>query len=189
MSAVPAGAPLLHPDALRGRRVLVAGGATHVAALCEDLGADAVWLEADLLDEDAVAAEVAGLGRVDVLVVDAATPFRAAGGGLAGLRRGVDGAWNAVRAVVQGQWLDGEGGAVVLLAPAVEAGEHAGATRAALENTARTTSTEWARLNITPTAVLPGAATTEDETATLVAFLASPAGAYYSGCAFTLGAT
>jgi hypothetical protein len=33
-------------------------------------------------------------------------------------------------------------------------------------------------------AILPGAA--EDATAELVAFLASKAGAYYSGCAFTL---
>jgi hypothetical protein len=41
---------------------------------------------------------------------------------------------------------------------------------------------------VTPVAVLPGATTTAAEVADLTAFLASPAGAYYSGCAFTLGA-
>ena len=39
-----------------------------------------------------------------------------------------------------------------------------------------------------PVAVVPGAATSSAEVAELVAFLASAAGAYYSGCAFTMGA-
>jgi hypothetical protein len=37
-------------------------------------------------------------------------------------------------------------------------------------------------------AILPGDATSPAEAAELVAFLASPAGEYYSGCAFTMGA-
>lgn len=58
---------------------------------------------------------------------------------------------------------------------------------AALENTARTLSIEWARYAIRTTAVLPGDATTDDDVAQLVAYLASPAGDYFSGCAFAMG--
>ena len=47
--------------------------------------------------------------------------------------------------------------------------------------------TERARFMVRPVAVLPGAATSPAEVAELVAFLASPAGEYYSGCAFSLG--
>jgi hypothetical protein len=36
--------------------------------------------------------------------------------------------------------------------------------------------------------VLPGDATADDDVATLIAYLASPAGDYFSGCAFALGA-
>ena len=36
--------------------------------------------------------------------------------------------------------------------------------------------------------MLPGDATTDDDVAQLIAYLASPAGDYFSGCAFTLGA-
>lgn len=70
------------------------------------------------------------------------------------------------------------GGKIVLVAPRDDA-----PVRAALENLARTLSIEWARFGITPTAILPGA---DEDVAELVAFLASPAGDYYSGCAFTL---
>ena len=62
---------------------------------------------------------------------------------------------------------------------------HRAAARAGLANVARTLSIEWARHAIRPVAILPGS---PGPTAELVAFLASPAGAYYSGCAFTLGA-
>ena len=79
------------------------------------------------------------------------------------------------------------GGRVVLIAPAPGAGPHAGALRAALENLARTLSTEWARFGITPCAVLPGDATAPGEVAALCAFLASEAGDYVAGTALTLG--
>ena len=83
-------------------------------------------------------------------------------------------------------WIAAErGGKVVLLAPGAGA-DGAGPLRAALENLARTLSIEWARYDIRITAVLPGA--DDEAVATLVAFLASPAGDYYSGCAFTLTA-
>jgi hypothetical protein len=35
--------------------------------------------------------------------------------------------------------------------------------------------------------VLPGDATSDDDVAQLVAYLASPAGDYFSGCAFAMG--
>jgi hypothetical protein len=44
-----------------------------------------------------------------------------------------------------------------------------------------------ARRGIRPVAIHPGATTSPAEVAELVAFLASPAGAYYSGCRFDLG--
>jgi citronellol/citronellal dehydrogenase len=178
---------LLRPGVLEGRVIAVAGGAAAVAEACAALGAATPSLDADLLDEERVAAAAAALGPVDALVCDAGGPFMAAGGGIAGLRRGVDGAFNAARAVARAAWIDTRPGKVILIAPARGAGEHAGAAAAALENLARTLSVEWARRSITATAILPGAATTADEVAQLAAFLASPAGDYYSGCAFTLG--
>jgi hypothetical protein len=75
----------------------------------------------------------------------------------------------------------------VLLGPRPRDGAHASALGAALENTARTLSIEWARHAISATAVLPGDATTDDEVAELIAYLASPAGDYFSGCAFAMG--
>jgi hypothetical protein len=81
------------------------------------------------------------------------------------------------------RWIAAErGGKVVLVAPAGDA-----PLQAALENLARTLSIEWARYGITPTAILPGVATTREEVGELIAFLASPAGDYYSGCSFSLG--
>ena len=65
---------------------------------------------------------------------------------------------------------------------------HREAARSGLENLARTLSIEWARFGVRPVAILPGSATEDAEVAELVAYLVSPAGAYYSGCAFTLGA-
>jgi hypothetical protein len=80
-----------------------------------------------------------------------------------------------------------DGGLVVLLAPR-PGDAHREAARSGLENLARTLSIEWARFGVRPVAILPGSATEAAEVAELVAYLASPAGAYYSGCAFTLGA-
>jgi NAD(P)-dependent dehydrogenase (short-subunit alcohol dehydrogenase family) len=145
---------------------------------------------------------VGALGPIDVLVVDAGSEFAEAGGGMPGLRRAVDDGWNVVRAVVNAGWIAEvtaagseaaaataparPGGKVIFVAPIADAGEYANAVGAALENAARTLSVEWARFGIRPVALLPGAQATASEVAELAAYLASPAGAYYSGCAFTL---
>jgi NAD(P)-dependent dehydrogenase (short-subunit alcohol dehydrogenase family) len=47
-------------------------------------------------------------------------------------------------------------GRLLFLAPAPDAGPHAPAARAALENLARTLSVEWARFGITAVAITPG---------------------------------
>jgi NAD(P)-dependent dehydrogenase (short-subunit alcohol dehydrogenase family) len=178
---------MLRAGLLEGTVVATAGGAGHVAAACAALGASVVTLEADPTDEDALAAAAATLGPVGTLVCDAATPFVAAGGAIDGLRAGLDQTWNVTRAVTNAIWRPGDGGKLVLLAPRPGDGAHAGALAAALENTARTLSIEWSRYAIRTTAVLPGDATGDDDVAGLIAYLASPAGDYFSGCAFTLG--
>jgi NAD(P)-dependent dehydrogenase (short-subunit alcohol dehydrogenase family) len=148
-----------------------------------------VTVDGDLADEDALALAVGALGTIDVLVVDAASAFVAAGGGVTGLRVAIDDAWNVVRAVANASWIAPERpGKVVLVAPDATAGEHADAVGAALENTARTLSIEWARFGIRTTAIRPRAGGDEAQRAELVAFLASRAGDYFSGCAFAPGA-
>jgi len=161
---------LLRPGALEGRAVAAEGA---FAAACAEGGATIV---------------APGDARVDTLVVDAAALF--GGGGLDGLRTAVDGAWSAVHAVATARWCDpdaaGPGGKIVLVAPRADAGEHAGAAAAALENLARTLAVEWARFGVRATAIVPGPRTTDGELTALVAFLASAGGEYFSGCRFTL---
>jgi NAD(P)-dependent dehydrogenase (short-subunit alcohol dehydrogenase family) len=91
----------------------------------------------------------------------------------------LDEAWDAIRA----HMLPPKRGLIVLLAPPPGDAHHE-AARAGLENLARTLSIEWARHQIRPVAILQGG--DPHATAELVAFLASKAGAYYAGCAFTL---
>ncbi len=87
-----------------------------------------------------------------------------------------------MRAVALAHWIDAErDGAVLLLAPRPGAGPGAEATRAGLENMARTLSVEWARYGVRTCAVAPGDETSEAEAEALVAFLAAPAAAYVSG--------
>jgi NAD(P)-dependent dehydrogenase (short-subunit alcohol dehydrogenase family) len=93
----------------------------------------------------------------------------------------LDEAWDAIRGALR------DGLLIVLIAPP-PGDAQAEAARAGLENMARTLSIEWARRGIRPVAITPGTATSPAEIAELVAFLASPAGAYYSGCRFDLGA-
>jgi NAD(P)-dependent dehydrogenase (short-subunit alcohol dehydrogenase family) len=177
---------MLRAGLLEGRTVATAGGAAHCAGACAALGAATLALEGDLLDEASVTRAAAALGAVDMLVCDAAAAFAAAGGGLDGLDAALEGAWNATRAVANAAFRPAGAGKLVLLGPRPGDGAHAAAVAAALENLARTLSVEWARYGIRSTAVLPGDTVSDDELALLVAYLASPAGDYFSGCAFTL---
>ena len=155
---------ILRPGVLEGVRVVVAGTGPlgdAVASRCAELGASAG-------------------GEADVLVWDGAAAFAAASG-VEAVRAVLDDGWDAIR----GALADGQ--LIVLLAPP-PGDAHAEAARAGLENMARTLSIEWARRAIRPVAIHPGAATSPAEGAELVAFLASPAGAYYSGCRFELNA-
>ena len=197
---------LFRADLLDGQVVaVVCGGALAAAAVegCAELGADVVALgpgadpehAVDPLDEPALSAAFAGAagrhGGLDTVVVDSAGLFAAAADGDddGPLRVAADAAWAAARAAATAVMIDAEdGGKVVLVAPAPGAGPHAGAARAALENLARTLSIEWARHGIRVTAIAPGGATTAPEVGALVAYLASPAGDYFSGCRFSLGA-
>ncbi len=127
-----------------------------------------------------VAARAAELGAghgLDVLVVDP---------GEVPMLEALDGAWDAIRPA-SAAMIEAGGGRILLVAPA-PGGPEAAAVRSGLENLARTLSVEWARFAVRPVAVLPGTATSSAEVAELVAFLVSPAGGYYSGCAFELGA-
>ncbi len=209
--ATPA-SELLRAGLLEGVAVLVCGAQSKVPASCalattvgQTCGALGAWvstcaLDCDVPDADdeaaldaAVLATVGEHGKLDLLAVDGAGLFaeglaRGGGDGHSALRACVDGAWNATRAAVNHAFLRApeRGGQVVYLAPAPDSGEHADAARAGLENLARTLSIEWARRRITTVAIAPGVATGAGEVAAVVAYLASPAGAYFSGCLLDL---
>ncbi len=110
----------------------------------------------------------------DVLIHGAATPHTADE-----TRAALDDAWDAIRATK----LPPSPGLILLLSPPA-ANAHAHAARSGLENLARTLSVEWARHDTRTVTIHQ--ATNPAQTAELVAFLASNAGAYYAGCAFTL---
>jgi NAD(P)-dependent dehydrogenase (short-subunit alcohol dehydrogenase family) len=191
---------LLSPDLLDEVSILVAavsspgaGGkpdesfARAVGDACEGLGACVVVCECDGAVEEAamdraVTKALAESEDLDMLVVDGAAAF--ASGGLGPC---LEGAWNATRAVVNHAILPaGRGGRIVYLAPPPGAGDQADAARAGLENLARTLSVEWARHAINVVTIALGDSTTSGEAAALTAYLASPAGAYFSGCLLDL---
>ena len=153
---------------------------------CELIAGGAPTGEADI--DNAVASVLERDGHLGMLVVDGGGVFAGAGAGPDALRACLEAAWNVTRAVVTAAYMPhGEGGRVMYIAPAPGAGAHAGAARAGLENLARTLSIEWARYAITAVSIMPGRATSAAEVALLVAYLASPAGAYFSGCRLDLG--
>ena len=201
---------LLRADLLDGVGVALAhagsesaaadGGAITqaVQAGCGALGAWVLDLplsdgDGALLGEDAIDAAVEGLlgegESVEMLVVDGAGLY-AAGIGRAALVESMQACWSVSRAVVNRAFIaetsDPPPRRIVYVAPAPGAGEHADAARAGLENLARTLSIEWSRHGITPVALAPGEDTAADKVAALVAYLASPAGAYFSGCLLDL---
>jgi NAD(P)-dependent dehydrogenase (short-subunit alcohol dehydrogenase family) len=201
---------LLREGALRDRVIVIgrAAGpapadttaspaAALAAARCRALGARVFDLVGDPADEDGCAAGVAGImnwhGSIDVLLNDSASGFEAAPAagqdGMLALRAALDAAWVTTRAVANAAFIpDAHGGRVINLAPMPSEGANPGreAARAGLENMARTLSIEWARFGVRTTAILPGTRTDPADVAGLVAFLASDAGDYYSGCAFSL---
>ncbi len=156
-------------------------------ATCPITGADGDGLSEEQIERE-VEASLSESGGADLLVVDAAGVFAAAGGREA-LGLCTQASWDVTRAVAKGAMLEDGGGLVVLIAPAPDAGEHADPALAALENLARTLSIEWARFGTRVVTIAPGAATRPEEVATLVAYLASPAGAYFSGCLLDLRAS
>lgn len=169
---------LLRPGLLAGSSVAVFGGSelgAAVAAGCESLGAQLTRLETGA-GEDALP------DPLHTLVVDAAALFETGG-----LREATDATWVAIRAAGTARMIPAGDGRVVLLAPRPAAGEHAEPARDGLENLARTLSIEWARYGVRIVAIHPGDATAAAEVGALAAFLASPAGEYYSGCRFSLG--
>lgn len=183
---------LLRPGLLADR-VIALGGGEALGSPLAALGAATPALTATL-DEDAAAAGVGELlaahGAIDVLLHDLRPAFAAAStDGHDPLRAALDGAWIAVRAVANGAFIpDARGGRVVVVAPPPDGGDPAAAgLRAAAENLARTLSIEWARHAITTVAITPGATTDDAQLAALAAYLASPAGAYFSGCRLALG--
>jgi NAD(P)-dependent dehydrogenase (short-subunit alcohol dehydrogenase family) len=207
---------LLRADLLEGVAVLVAGSravtplagalAADVRETCATLGASVSSCAPSVGPDDAdgqaaleaAVASAAGVsGGLDLLVVDGAGLYAEGlahgGDGHAALRACLDGAWDATRATINGAFLPAGESArrVVYLAPAPGADgarvpRCAEAARAGLENLARTLSVEWARYGITTVTIAPGESTAVGAVATLVAYLASPAGAYFSGCLLDL---
>jgi citronellol/citronellal dehydrogenase len=169
---------LLREGLLEGLTVLAAPR-TAIGDGCAALGARVEALDTDLLDEAATLAAAEGI-VADVVLVDAGPLFGA--GGEAALRVGLDGTWSAIHAGFAAD----RAGQVLMVGPRPDAGPFAQALRAGLENLARTLSIEWSRYGWRTVTVLPGRATSDAEVAEVVAYLASPAGAYYSGCALTL---
>jgi NAD(P)-dependent dehydrogenase (short-subunit alcohol dehydrogenase family) len=207
VATVPASDPakLLRPGLLRGVSLLLAGAAADrhrpsptgaaVGAAFTELGARVCACEviaarqvAQEQEIDRAVSEALGNGaRIEMLVVDGGGMFAAAGGGRSGLRVCVEAAWSATRAVAGAAFIPGgQGGRIADLAPAPGAGAHASAARAGLETLARTLSIEWARYGVTTVAIGAGDDTSPAELGALSAYLASQAGAYFSGCLLDL---
>jgi citronellol/citronellal dehydrogenase len=187
---------LLRPGLLEGVSLLVAGVAASAAPFggavgeaCTELGARVHTCAPDAIDEVSIDQTVGAIavetGSPSVLVVDGAALFAQGG-----LRTCLDATWNVTRAVVNQAFLPREPSPstrrILYLAPAPGVGESAGAARAGLENLSRTLSTEWARHGITVVTIALGDGTAAGEVAALCAYLASPAGAYFSGCLLDL---
>ena len=169
---------ILRDDLLAGRTVATNAAGDLLEAL-KALGAEVV---------DAGGAEAGEPGdAVDALVHDARTAF--ADGGPDALLAALEIMWATIANTANASLIPSDrGGKVVLIAPEAGAGEYADAARAAIENLARTLSTEWARHGITTTAMTPRAGTRESDLAVLVAFIVSEAGDYHSGARLELGA-
>ena len=185
------------------------GTATTVVGVCRELGARVCECglrstgnheQDDAATGESVARALAELGAVSLLVVDAASAFAQARDGGAGrfaspsanaeadeLVRALEASWRITQAIANAAFIErGAAGQIAYIAPSPDDGAYADAARAGLENLARTLSIEWARYRISPVAIAPGAATSPGEIAALTGYLASRAGAYFSGCLLDL---
>ena len=207
---------LLRPGLLKGSSVLIAGPALDrgecfgdaVETACAALGAhvsrcvpiaDASHEQQDAALDDAVTAALGEMPRIDTLVIDAAALFVGepadardprTKGAAAALDACLQAAWTVTRSVFNLAFLPAQqGGRILFLGPAPGAGEHSEPALAGLENLSRTLSIEWARHGVTAVTIAPAPATTAGELAALAAYLASPAGAYFSGCLLDLRST
>src|SRR5437899_2280136 len=131
------------------------------------------------------------------------------------VRLNLSGTWLMTHAVATKAMIPAGGGKIVNVTLSPHHGlpgmAHSSAARAAVENLTRVLSIEWARFNVRLSAIAAGHFATEaltkypkpvqegaartvplqrlgrpEEHAWLVAYLASPAGDYYSGCVITL---
>lgn len=186
---------LLRPGLLAGVSVVLAGSdgwgaggdgglASAIEAALRGLGAEVHPCELlcsgepeadDARVRDALAAALGAPDGVQALVVDASRIAAAAGGSDA-LIAGLEASWRVTRAVAGPAFVEGGGGRIVYVAP-----PGAEAARAGLENLARTLSIEWARHGVTAVSIAPGERTSASSLAGVVAYLLSPAGAYFSG--------
>jgi NAD(P)-dependent dehydrogenase (short-subunit alcohol dehydrogenase family) len=176
-----------------------------ICELCTTLGARVRECDVNAdgdADEEGASVErlLADFAGVELLVVDGAGLFARAGkdgDARQALRVCLAASWQITRAVAEHAFLtSGRGGRIVYVTPSAGAqrsavSEHADAARAGLENLARTLSIEWARHGITAVAITPGADGADPfaragEVAALTAYLASPAGSYFSGCLLDL---
>jgi NAD(P)-dependent dehydrogenase (short-subunit alcohol dehydrogenase family) len=180
---------IFREDLLRGRSIALSGAtAPPVRELLESLGARVSEFDPGAAaDEQRASAWAEAAERLDALVCGSDPPGQAAGAEIQQALDALENAWAAVRAAANASFIPARQGRIVLLAPRPGELRYAELACAALENLARTLSVEWARFGITTVAAVPGAITSDDELAQLVAFLCSPAGAYYSGCRLELG--
>lgn len=180
---------LFRDGLLAERAVAVAGGGAALAGALAALGARVETLDSvsvDGTDEEAVGAWARERAPLHGLVFCAGEAFGAGGAG--GLDSVLADAWVAVREVATGALIPADGpGKIVLVAPGPGAAPLAAAARAGLENLARTLSVEWARFSVTAVAVAPGDGTRADELASVVCYLVSVAGDYFSGTLLELG--
>jgi NAD(P)-dependent dehydrogenase (short-subunit alcohol dehydrogenase family) len=211
VSAIDASA-LLRPGLLEGVCVLVAGPAiggegigAAVEAACAALGARVSRCrlidggsreQQEAVVDDAVTAALGEIPSIGMLVVDGAALFareRADAensrtqGATAALEECLQVAWTVTRSVFNLAFASAQhGGRIIYLAPLSDAGVHSEPALAGLENLSRTLSIEWARHRVTAVTIAPGPSTTAAEVSALAAYLASPAGDYFSGCLLDL---
>jgi citronellol/citronellal dehydrogenase len=216
MSTVQASG-MLRPGLLEGVNVLLAGPVAAdggermgdaVEIACDTLGAAVLSCVAsasasherdEAASDDAVAAALREMASIDMLVLDAAALFAAGSAGAedrgresagAALGACLQAAWTVTRSVFNLAFLPAQqGGRILYLAPRSDAGAHSQPALAGLENLSRTLSIEWSRHGVTAVTIAPGRLTPAGEVAALAAYLASPAGAYFSGCLLDLRAS